>query len=220
MRKEIAMPKRVRVDVSLEGSFKYLDEKNVPAERVKVTQGDDLSWNVRLDGRPTAFQITFKNLSPFDKIKEIRSDGGLTNPEKVTTKHAGRAMSYTVTLPNGWSNDPEARVEEAGGESGTNATPDPAPIEIDPLSGVIILPASTTVARKGWVRWQSASGTFKVTFTAPSPFGTAELYSESNGILESQILKTATLGDHPYTVTMTGSGVPGTGNSQLHVDAT
>ena len=132
------MPKKVLVRVDSEsGSFKYEDEKQRPAQRVKVQQGDDLSWNVRLDGQRTEFQITFKNLSPFEGTREIRSEGGSTSPLSAK-KHAGRGMSYTVTLPNGWSNDPEAIGEGAGAESNQNATAD-VEIPIETVAGKVPL---------------------------------------------------------------------------------
>ena len=164
--------KLVRVNVE-NGHFDYADKQGEPAESIKVLPGDHLAWDVRLNGARTAFQISFKSLSPFRKTKEIRSDGGMTTPIKVETIHIDKGLPYTVTLPNGWSNDPEARVEGADGEVGppkiTSAEDVVIEFEPDKNGNISIDPVSHV--RKGWIEWRTFRGEFEIVFDGgKSPF--------------------------------------------------
>lgn len=214
------MFKLIVVKVHADGNFKYIDESGNPAERVTVSVGDFLSWSVALAGRPTDFQITFKSLSPFKKLREIRSNGGLSHPAQVTTNHLGRSMSYTVTLPNGWSNDPEARVEGGGGNLIGGAASD-VDIDFDPdKDGKIHLPNYSPVGRGGFVRWESESGDpFTIAFPnhdSPLVNGQDSEDSGSNGVLGRQVRVATSITDYVYSITMKGQ-IPGYGESKLRV---
>ncbi len=203
----------INVDVYNDGKFTYKDQTGAPAEHLTLVAGDFVTWKVKLKGRRVHFQVTFdkgKLLSPFGETKEIRSSRrGETDPLEVTTKHSGEGMWYTVTLPNGWSNDPEAFVEPTGFDPKTAAV---APVEIRFQSDgtdITFDPASSTVQPLQLVVWKSASGRFKIHFTDKSPFSAKDLDSGMLDKLSSKVRKDADALDYPYTVTtldVTGEG--------------
>ena len=210
----------INVDVDNNGKFTYLDQVGDPAEHLTLVKGDFVKWKVKSKGRRVHFQVTFDKgnlLSPFGEIKEIRSSRrGETDPLEVTTQHFGEGMWYTVTLPNGWSNDPEAFVEPPGFVERAAANP-PAEIKFESDgTNITFDPPSLTVHRLQTVVWKSASGKFKIHFTVDSPFDFIDEDSSPIDKFSRKVRSDATTGKD-YIFEIKTLKVPGKGSTKITV---
>jgi hypothetical protein len=100
---------RINVDVTATGTFIYTLADGTPADSLRVVAGDTVSWCVRLVGSLIPFQIQFPNNGPFGfDRRSLRSPAGWTDPMKVVKQNLKiPGCEYTVTLANGWHDDPD-----------------------------------------------------------------------------------------------------------------
>jgi hypothetical protein len=108
------MPHIILVEVDSNGKFTYINYqtgKPLIRDLLRLKRGSLLSWLVRLNGETVPYQVSFPNFSPFGPRRAIRCTGGLSVPVEVKTGISGLGMKYTVSLANGWSDDPEILVD-------------------------------------------------------------------------------------------------------------
>jgi hypothetical protein len=168
---------------------------------------------------PVAFQVEFPRYGPFSEgIRVVRSLFQETQPLTVgLPRHYNRnlAFKYTVTIANGWSDDPI--VQPPPPNDGfiiqtTSTSTNVITLSVDATTGVLSVSPLSPSFPAGAVTWQWATGSnpadiddFTVTF-ADSSLGTGQ--ETSNGGVLALNLKAG--GPVGYTVQTLDTGLSAT----------
>lgn len=101
----------IHVHVDAHGKFTYTADGIPDASSLKPRNGDTISWSLRHMGVPVPFQVEFPGFGPFGVgTRVVRSTFLPTDPLTVTVPkyyHGNLVFKYTVTMFNGWSDDPD-----------------------------------------------------------------------------------------------------------------
>jgi len=162
----------IRVAVDLNGKFTYTADGIPDASSIRPRNGDTVSWSVTLAGMPIAFQVEFPGFSPFDQdVRMVRSLFLQTQPLTVNLPkyyHGNQVFKYTVTLANGWSDDPVVQPVPSDGLLGYAVNF--INLSVD-NQGNLVLDQPNANFAQGEVTWRWAAGflpdDFTVTFTNP-----------------------------------------------------
>jgi hypothetical protein len=202
----------IHVNADVSGNFTYTVNGNPSDGRIQPNIGDTISWQATWMNLPTAFQIQFTTLGPFGGASRVqRSLFGPTSPATVALPPNYRGnliFEYTVTLANGWSDDPDVEpVPHDGIAQDMNVQC----VLLSLINGELVLTPSAADFSKGVVNWrwdpgQNFKDAFTLTFTTPPlvpkgwPQGAQSQSGEialnlpaSNGVVNYTI-DTATLG--------------------------
>jgi hypothetical protein len=164
----------IQVSVDINGNFAYKADGIPDARSIRPHYGDTISWSVKLMGHPVPFQIEFPGFGPFGFLnRAIHSVGNPTDPIKVTlpaSYHGNLVMKYTVSLSNGWSDDPEVVPRPSDGKE-TNALGNQV-ILLSVENNALVIDKPNASFAKGLVTWQwkdAPQDYFTLTFASPPP---------------------------------------------------
>jgi hypothetical protein len=200
------------VAVDKKGNFTY-NANGLNAETLHPQLGDTISWSVRVNGKRKPFQIEFPGFSPFGYLtRVIRSASKPTKPLTVTLpKHyqGNLVMNYRVTVPGGWSDDPDVVPPSSDGVP-VGTPPQPILLETDTNGQLTITPESAAL-NPGEIAWQwdgPAQDDFVLTFENPPAGWPKNPVTSVNGVLVLGI--TAPKANQGYNIV--------TLHSNLHAD--
>ena len=161
----------IEVDVDAKGNFTYSVNGNAGGNTVRPRNSDTISWAVRVGGIPHAFQIEFADFSPFGFTnKVIRSAFGPTPPMTVAIPsfyHGNLVLKYTVSVGNGWSDDPDVEPVLSDGFHGQL---DRYSIKLSIDGGTLVLDQPDASFGKGQLSWNwlgTPQDNFTLVFTDP-----------------------------------------------------
>ncbi len=209
-RKASPMEYRIQVNVDASGKFNYTVNGNPGGNRIQPNLGDTISWQVTWMNLPTAFQIEFASFGPFGGTNRVlRSPFGPTTPATVALPPNYRGnliFEYTVSIANGWSDDPDV---EPVPHDGIEATMDEQQVllSLDGSGNLVITPDHQPFT-KGVINWswdptQYVKDDFTITFKTPEPGWPRSAQSQSDQVAlnlpaapdpVSYTIETATLG--------------------------
>ena len=140
----------IEIHVDRKRQFHYTDlETNTDASVLVLIDGDTVEWVLHGFIFPRTFQIDFGTANPFQlgRTVSLRGNDSIMAPPlnfPFKTYPHNRLMKYTVSLANGWSDDPDI-----------------VPAPGDPtLHGDRFLPASK-------IKWDDATTQVKIVLTQP-----------------------------------------------------
>ena len=159
----------IEVNVDVDGKFKYSAAGLPDASKIRPHNGDTISWSAKLMGIPVPFQVEFPGFGPFGTDhRVVRSMFQPTDPLTVAVPswYPGNLVcKYTVTIGNGWSDDPD--VEPVPSDALVHARASVISLSIDNNTGNFTLHQPDGPLHKGEVTWQwtgSPSDDFSLTF--------------------------------------------------------
>jgi len=206
----------IDVNVDVHGNFKYSAPGIPDASSIRPHNGDTLSWFAKFMGLPVPFQVTFPGFSPFaEGSQAVRSMFGATGPLTVAVPsfyHGNLVFKYTVSIANGWSDDPDV---EPVPSDGVENTADTQAILLSISGGNLVLSNTNATFSKGEVSWKWAAGPsddFTLTFNGPSPLPSGwppQASSQSKRIA----LDLETAGSQTYTIQTLNLGLSSSGNT-------
>jgi len=165
----------IRVDVEADGSFKYSADGIPDASSIRPRIGDTIAWSAKFMGIPTPFQVDFPGFGPFGAVNQVvRSLFQTTKPLTVAVPsyyHGNLVFKYTVTIANGWSDDPDVEPVPSDGVAPEDIT---QVISLSIVGGNLTLDNPNASFSEGEVAWkwaQTPLDDFSVTFDAPVPAG-------------------------------------------------
>lgn len=166
----------VEVNVDSKGNFQYT-ANGVDAKTIRPRNTDKVSWSVKLGGIPVPFQVEFPGYGPFGIGNRVaRSLFGATDPLTVSVPnyyHGNLVLKYTVTLPNGWSDDPDVVPVLSDGLDPLSLDTNVVLLSVDLQGNLVLNPPDASYA-KGEVAWKWAGDPqddFTLKFAAPVPAG-------------------------------------------------
>jgi plastocyanin len=192
---------RIDVNIDVDGEFTYTVNGFEDARRLQVRNGDTVSWTAKMLGKPVPFTVEFPDFSPFGITKRVvRSFLGPTVPQTVALAplyHGNLVFKYTVTLENGWYDDPDIVPVPSDGVDTTLSsqhiclTVDSASLGLNPEDAQFA---------KGGVQWGWAGkplDNFTLTFDDPVPDGWPEQTDSESEVI---ILDLETPGSQYYAI--------------------
>jgi len=208
----------IGVNSNREFTYKELYSGN-DASSLTVVNGDQITWVLDLAIPERAFQLDFDIINPFQLFRTVSlRDHGHIAAETVNFPRGyvgNRQLKYSVTLGNGWHDDPVVvPVENDGGIRGALALASNVLIQWADLQymNIVLNPASYTTSSGGGnipITWNWNVGPndptppFSLLFTNP-PNGWPNTEQDS----DPAITLSLPAGSSPYTIT-TMSGVGG-----------
>lgn len=201
----------IEVRVSQSGKFTYTAAgSGSDATSLHPHIGDTVSWFVvKEPGIPTAFQIDFPPFNPFGfKNRSIRSNFHPTPPLKVSLPpnyHGDLVFKYTVSIDNGWSDDPDVEPELSGGSDHHVPPSVVLLVPHDDTATFTLVPDPTPPFPAGLVTWQwqgDPPDEFTLSFNSPIPPGWPTT-TQGPGV---RIALNLTAGSGSYTIETTGYG--------------
>lgn len=177
----------IKVAVGLDGTFKYTADGINDASTLRPNNTDTITWSATLAGIPVPFQVEFPGFSPFAQgIRVVRSALFQTQPLTVSLPsyyHGNEVFKYTVTIANGWSDDPVVQPVPSDGLISVLAA---SFLNLSVQNGALTLDHLNVQYPAGEVTWQWVQGSlpddFTVTFTNP-PAGWPAQATSQNYIL-------------------------------------
>jgi hypothetical protein len=208
---------RIEVNVDVDGNFKYSADGIPDASSIRPHNGDTISWSAKLMGAPVPFQVEFPDFGPFDMgTRVVRSMFQPTAPLTVAVPsyyHGNLVFKYTVTIVNGWSDDPDV---EPVPSDGVNRTKDTQVISLSiDGAGNLVLDNPDISFSRGEVAWKWAGSPlddFSLTFDAPVPGWPLQANSQSQRIA----LDLETPGSQHYTIQTLHLGLSVRGRLTIH----
>jgi hypothetical protein len=210
------------------GTFTYLDKatRKINLQRLFPINGDTIEWTLDSPFKKQAFQISFSDLNPFDNGTPVsyRGNGGVLSPPVnfLETFMGSKLCKYTVSLSNGWVDDPDVVPVPADAGLHPNIPLVTAACEIrwivtnGAIAGVELVPGTANMTSRIHqpVEWKWASGQqfetedFTVTFANPVPKDCAA----SNDSTELDLVLTPGAANTTFTVSTHGftTATPGT----------
>jgi hypothetical protein len=172
------VPVAYNIDVNVDpitGKFVYvLENTDIVARSIRPHNGDTVSWRVRLGGMPVAFQVEFGLFNPFGPGNGIiRSLFGRSQPVTVNLPkgyQGNLAFEYCVSIPTGWSDDPDVEPVPSDGIDPDQEVPHIISLSI--VNGALTLSNPAASFSPGLVEWRWADvaiDNFTLTFLAPLP---------------------------------------------------
>jgi hypothetical protein len=192
----------IRVDVDAAGNFKYTADGIPDASSIRPHNGDTLVWSAKFMDIPVPFQVDFPGFGPFGGMNQVvRSMFQTTKPLTVKVPsfyHGNLVFKYTVTIANGWSDDPDVEPVPADGLDATDVQV--VSLSIDNATGSLVLSNPNASFSKGGMSWKwtpPAYDDFSITFDPQVPPGwPAETTSQAQKIA----LDLETAGSQTYTL--------------------
>jgi hypothetical protein len=173
--KSVPIAYHIRVNAEADGSFKYSADGIPDASSLRPHIGDTIKWTATLMGFPTSFQVEFPGFGPFGGVNQVvRSMFQTTDPLTVTVPsyyHGNLVFKYTVTIANGWSDDPDVEPVPSDGVATDAIT---QVISLSIVGGNLTLDNPNASFSEGEVAWkwaQTPLDDFSITFDAPVPAG-------------------------------------------------
>ncbi len=209
----------IEVNADILGNFTYTTSGK-GASHLQPNVGDTVSWIATLGGFPTAFQIEFASFGPFGGKSRVQRSPGLPTPPATVAlppNYAGNLIfEYTVTLENGWSDDPDVEpVPSVGTMGGKVISPQEVLLSLDQNGGLVIAPTPANfmagVVHWRWDQNQPVTDDFTLTFQNPPngwPKGPTQSQSEA-------IALNLPAGSASYTIQTDALGVSGSGQLNL-----
>lgn len=199
----------IDVHVDLAGNFTYSAQGIPDATTIRPRNGDTLSWAVRHGGIPVPFQVEFPGVSPFDSGDQtLRSMFLPTEPQTVNIPsfyHGNRVFKYTVSIHNGWSDDPDVEPVPSDGIEADALKVQTISLSIVNDNLVLTNPdASFVLGQVAWNWLGQALDDFTLTFDAPVPAGWPP---ETNSQMRKILLNLTTPGSQTYTIQTTNFGL-------------
>ena len=201
--KHVLTAYNIEVDVDLYGNFRYSANGIPDASSIRPHNGDTISWSVKLGGIPVPFQVEFPGFGPFGMAgRVVRSMFQRTAPLTIAVPkyyHGNLVFKYTVTIANGWSDDPDVEPVPSDGVDKTAGT-QVISLSIDNNTGALVLDNLDATFVKGEVTWKWATAPlddFTLTFKTPPTGWPPQTNSQSQRIaldLETRGLS------QPYTI--------------------
>jgi hypothetical protein len=158
----------IEVSVDIDGNFTYLSNGQ-DALTLRPRVGDTISWSVKVLGVPVPFQVTFPDYGPFGIVQRVvRSMHGHSLPATVTVSplyHGNLVFKYTVSVPNGWSDDPD--VEPVISDGMDPNAQDQNVILLSIVDGNLLLNSDNASFPFGQITWKwdgTAQDDFTLTF--------------------------------------------------------
>ena len=168
-------------------AFSYTElTTNVPAATITLLRGDRVTWALDQSLPERTFQIDFGPLNPFHPGKPISFRGSdfamsaAVRLSKVYPLNNSSIFKYSVSLANGWTDDPHCLVvpEPPDPHHFRNADQDCSISWTDDSETAIILTPSPNVSLHtgtansttmviGWADGQPDTQPFSLTFTTP-----------------------------------------------------
>jgi hypothetical protein len=191
----------IDVSVGLDGTFRYSTPGFPDASSIRVCNGDTLSWSAKLGGAPVSFQVEFPGFNPVGVVGQVvRSIFPATKPLTVALPsiyHGNLVFPYTVTVANGWHDDPVVVPVPSDGFIQVDSER-VISLSID-NTGNLVLDDPNASLSKGLVTWQwagKALDDFSLTFQTP-PAGWPSPTSSQSQQIALDLEKT---GYSPYTI--------------------
>jgi hypothetical protein len=205
----------IKVNVDLHGKFTYTASGIPDASTIRPRNNDTIVWSVTFGGFPISFQVEFPGYGPFGAINRVvRSVLGATPPQTVNVPSyykGNMVFKYTVTIANGWSDDPDVEPVPANALN-ADATPQVISLSVDANSGVLSVDKPNAQFTKGEVTWQWAGDKlddFTLTFDPIVPPGWPPQTASQSGRLA---LDMETPGTQTYTIQTLHLGLSSSGN--------
>ena len=187
-KKRIPSAYHIEVNVDFDGNFKYSADKIPDASSIRPCNGDTISWSAKLMGTPVPFQVEFPDFGPFvGGRRVVRSMFQPTAPLTVAVPsyyHGNLVFKYTVTIVNGWSDDPDVEPVSSDGVDRMISASRVISLSIDG-AGNLALDKPDESFSKGEVAWQWAGSQlddFSLTFDAAVPGWPLQANSQSQRI--------------------------------------
>lgn len=211
-KKRVPVDHLIEVNADIHGNFEYLVNGAAGGASIRPHVGDTISWKATLMHLPISFQVEFSGFGPFGPGNQVvRSLFQKTKPLTVTVPkyyHGNLVFKYTVTLGNGWSDDPDI-VPVPSQLLGDVAQV--ISLSIDNNTGMLLVDPSDAQFVKGEVSWEWA-GTplddFSVTFDKTVSGWPPAASSEAKKIT----LDLETAGYSTYTIQTSNLGLSSLGN--------
>ncbi|HTX36843.1 MAG TPA: hypothetical protein VME43_17560 [Bryobacteraceae bacterium] len=192
----------VKVAVDNNGNFTYTANGISDASSLRPNNGDTISWSATLNHNPVAFQVAFAGFAPFQGgTGVVRATSQPTTPLTVNLPsfyNGNLVFKYTVTIANGWSDDPIVEPVPSDGIFTLGVNPQVITLSIDSDDLIVNPPDADFTA--GEVTWQWAPGSltddFTLTFDDP-PDGWPLSATSENAILALNLQAT---GSSDYTI--------------------
>jgi hypothetical protein len=211
---KISAPVHHQIDVNADahGNFTYLVNGKTDGSSIRPKNGDTVSWSATLMGFPVPFQVEFSGFSPFGPGNLVtRSLFQSTSPLTVNVPpyyHGNLVFKYTVTLANGWSDDPDIIPVPSDGVLPTAADyPNVISLSID-SSYALALDKPNASYGVGEVVWQWSTtpplDDFSLTFDDKVPTGWT---SPADSQAQKIALDFETTGSQNYTIQTANLGL-------------
>jgi hypothetical protein len=190
----------IKVDVDAGGNFKYTADGIPDASSIRPRNGDTIVWSATFVGIPVPFQVDFPGFGPFGAVNQVvRSMFQTTKPLTVAVPsfyHGNLVFKYTVTIANGWSDDPDVEPVPADAFDAD----DTQAISLSIVNQSLVLSNADASFSKGGVSWKWAPtplDDFSITFDSPVPPGWP---AETNSQAQRIALDLETAGSQYYTL--------------------
>src|ERR1017187_10024555 len=93
------------------GKLRYRDAKGNDLKRVFPSNGDTIQWKLDTGIQKQPFQISFSEVNPFNVGTSVSYRGNGTALSDIVNFNdnfvGSKVCKYTVTLNNGWFDDPD-----------------------------------------------------------------------------------------------------------------
>jgi hypothetical protein len=211
-KKTVPVDYLIEVNVDRRGNFTYTANGQKGASKFQPHLGDTISWVAKLKKRKTDFQVEFPGIAPFaGGVRAFRSAGRPTSPQTVALLPHYRGnliFKYTVTVSNGWYDDPVIGPVPADGLlEGMNAQT--ILLSAD-NNGNLTIAAPPMPLPEGPVAWQwdphsAYTDDFVLTFKAPGvPAGWPPVTNSQD---QTIVLNLQTPGNDQYTINTVNTGL-------------
>jgi hypothetical protein len=206
----------IQVAVDTNGNFTYT-ANGQDASVLRPNINDTITWAVTLIGVPVPFQVEFDGFSPFQGgVQVIRSLLQTTSPVTVSlpAHYLGNLVfKYTVSLFNGWYDDPIIQPVPSDGFIVTSSgSPSTITLSVDSNGNLVLTPPSASFP-KGEVQWVWAANQPADDFTVTFPPNTPGFPLQATSSADTLDLNLQTAGGPViYTVATLDTGLSASGS--------